>query len=131
LGDARRSGEDTAISRRGNYALHAKLFVFDRRIAFVGSMNFDQRSKHLNTEIALLIASPELSNEIAARFDALTQLDNSYAVTLSEGAKGTQHLIWSTQEAGQPVRYEIEPARNAWQRTKVKILSLLPLDKEL
>jgi putative cardiolipin synthase len=131
LGDPRRSGEGKSISSRGNYALHAKLFVFDRRIAFVGSMNFDQRSKHLNTEIGLLIASSELSSEIAARFDALTQLDNSYSVTLSEGAKGTQHLIWSTQEAGQPVHYETEPARNAWQRTKVKFLSTLPLDKEL
>jgi putative cardiolipin synthase len=131
LGDTRGSGEGKAIANRGNYALHAKLFVFDRRIAFVGSMNFDQRSKHLNTEIGLLIASPELAAEITAHFDAWTQLDNSYAVTLSEGAKGTQHLIWSTREAGQLVHYETEPAKNAWQRTKVRFLTLLPLDKEL
>jgi cardiolipin synthase C len=131
LGDVRGSGEGKAIANRGNYALHAKLFVFDRRMAFVGSMNFDQRSKHLNTEIGLLIASPELASEIAARFDALTQLDNSYSVTLSEGAKGTQHLIWSTREAGQVVHYDTEPAKDAWQRTKVKLLTVLPLDKEL
>jgi len=131
LGDVRGSGEGKDILRRGNYALHAKLYVFDRRTTFIGSMNFDERSKHLNTEIGLLIASPELSSEIAARFAALTQLDNSYAVTLSESAKGKQHLVWSTMEAGRLVQYETEPARNAWQRTKVNLLSTLPLDKEL
>jgi putative cardiolipin synthase len=131
LGSTSGSGEGKEIARHGNYALHAKLFVFDRKIAFVGSMNFDQRSKHLNTEIGLLIASPELSSEIAARFDALTQLDNSYAVTLSERANGKEHLVWTTEEAGHLVHYETEPARNAWQRAKVKFMSALPLDKEL
>jgi cardiolipin synthase C len=131
LGSARGSGQNKAISRHGNYALHAKLFVFDRSTSFVGSMNFDQRSKRLNTEIGLLISSPELSGDIASRFDALTQLDNSYAVTLSDGVKGKQHLIWTTQEAGAEVHYGAEPARSAWQRTKVRVLSALPLDREL
>ena len=131
LGSMRGSGQGKAISRHGNYALHAKLFVFDRKTAFVGSMNFDQRSKRLNTEIGLLIASPELSADIATRFDALTQLDNSYAVTLSDGATGKQHLVWTTQEAGTVVHRDTEPARNAWQKMKVRLLSALPLEREL
>jgi cardiolipin synthase C len=131
LGSARGSGQGKAISRHGNYALHAKLFVFDRKTAFVGSMNFDQRSKRLNTEIGLLIASPELSGDIATRFDALTQLDNSYAVTLSDGATGKQHLVWTTQEAGTVVHRDTEPARNTWQKMKVRLLSALPLEREL
>jgi putative cardiolipin synthase len=131
LGSARGSGQGAAISQHGNYALHAKLFVFDRKTSFVGSMNYDQRSKRLNTEIGLLIASPELSKDIATRIDALTQLDNSYAVTLSDGAKGKQQLIWTTQEAGTVVRHETEPARNAWQKMKVRLLSVLPLGREL
>jgi cardiolipin synthase C len=131
LGSTSGSGEGKKMATRGTYALHAKLFVFDRRIAFVGSMNFDERSKHLNTEIGLLIASPELSSEISARFDALTTVANSYAVTLSQDAKGQEHLWWTTEEKGQLVHFETEPARNAWQRAKVKFLSALPLDKEL
>jgi cardiolipin synthase C len=131
LGSAHGSGQGKTMSRHGNYALHAKLFVFDRKTAFVGSMNFDQRSRHLNTEIGLLIASPELSGDIATRFDALTQLDNSYAVTLSDGATGKQHLIWTTQEAGTVVHRDSEAARNTWQKIKVKLLSVLPLDREL
>jgi cardiolipin synthase C len=131
LGSAGGSGQGKEISRSGKYALHAKLMVFDRKVAFVGSMNFDQRSKHLNTEIGLLIASPELSNEIAARFEALTQPDNSYAVTLSDTAKGKQHLVWSSREAGQLIHRDTEPARSGWQRIKVNFLTALPLDKEL
>jgi len=42
LGNTRGSGQTKAISRYGNYALHAKLFVFDRQRLFIGSMNFDQ-----------------------------------------------------------------------------------------
>lgn len=50
LGNARGSGQTAAISRHGNYSLHAKLFVFDRQRLFIGSMNFDQRSMHLKLD---------------------------------------------------------------------------------
>jgi len=132
LGNTRGSGQSKAISRHGNYALHGKLYVFDRKTLFVGSMNFDQRSKNLNTEIGLLIASPELSSGVAARFDALTRLDNAYTVSLSDKSTDkVPRLVWTTRQAGTVVRYDIEPARSAWQRTKAKLLSMLPLDKEL
>ncbi|MES2103804.1 MAG: phospholipase D family protein [Pseudomonadota bacterium] len=132
LGNARGSGETTAISRYGNYALHAKLFVFDRQKVFIGSMNFDQRSMHLNTEIGLIIDSPELAQQIAARFEALAQPVNAYVLELRAGDAGqAASLVWHTKEGGKVVDYDVEPARSSWQRTKVNMLSLLPLDKEL
>ena len=42
-------------------SLHAKTFVVDEQRVFVGSFNFDPRSKHLNTELGLVIDSPELA----------------------------------------------------------------------
>jgi putative cardiolipin synthase len=133
LGNAKGSGESKAISRYGNYGLHAKLYVFDRKALFVGSMNYDQRSKRLNTEIGLIIDSPELSHDIAVRFDELTQLDNAYALSLEApaGSAKAPRLAWTTREAGTVVHRTTEPARNGWQRLKVKVLSMLPLDKEL
>ncbi|MDP9011978.1 MAG: phospholipase D family protein [Pseudomonadota bacterium] len=132
LGSTRGSGQSKAISRHGNFALHGKLFVFDRKTVFIGSMNFDQRSKRLNTEIGLLIDSPELSREVAARFDALTQLDNAYLLSLGDKSDDRHpKLVWTTREAGRVVEFQTEPARNAWQRAKVKLLSVLPLDEEL
>ena len=132
LGNARGSGQTAAISRFGNYSLHAKLFVFDRKRLFIGSMNFDQRSMHLNTEIGLIIDSPELAQQIAARFEAMVQPANSYSLALRPSpAGGTPGLVWRTREDGKAVEYDTEPARSDWQRIKVNILSLLPLDKEL
>ncbi len=130
LGNVAGSGQTRAISRYGNYSLHAKLFVFDRQKVFIGSMNFDQRSMHLNTEIGLLIDSPALAGQIAARFDAMVQPENAYALALRQGDSGPA-LSWRTREGGQAVTYDVEPARSRWQRNMVHLLSLLPLDDEL
>jgi putative cardiolipin synthase len=112
--------------------LHAKLLVFDRNRVFIGSMNYDQRSKHLNTEIGLIIDSPELAHQTAVRFEAMTQLENSYALVLLPTSAGVPpRLAWKTREEGKPVEYVQEPARSAWQRLKMRSLSLLPLDGEL
>jgi putative cardiolipin synthase len=132
LGNAKGSGQTAAISRYGNYSLHAKLFVFDRQRLFIGSMNFDQRSMHLNTEIGLIIDSPELSQQIAARFEAMVQPVNSYRLELRPSDAGrSPNLVWVTEENGKAVEYATEPARSNWQRFKVNLLSLLQLDKEL
>jgi putative cardiolipin synthase len=131
LGNSRGSGQSTKISRYGTYALHAKLYVFDRRRLFIGSMNLDQRSRHLNTEVGLIIDSAELSQETAKRFDAMTLPENSYAVQFLAGDEITPHLVWRTVENGTAVEYKTEPARQAWQRIEVNLLSLLPLDSEL
>jgi putative cardiolipin synthase len=132
LGNTRGSGQTARLSRYGNYSLHAKLFVFDRQRLFIGSMNFDQRSKRLNTEVGLIIESPELARQTAVRFEAMAQPENSYALELRPGSAGSSpHLVWHTQEDGKAVEYVREPARSAWERTKVKLLSLLPLAGEL
>ncbi len=132
LGNAKGSGQSAAMSRHGNYSLHAKLFVLDRQRLFVGSMNFDQRSMHLNTEIGLIIDSPALARQVAARFDAMVQTENAYALALRPtAAGGTPVLVWRTRQDGKAVEYDVEPARSDGQRLKVKLLSLLPLDSEL
>ena len=132
LGNARGSGQTESMASYGHYGLHAKLFVFDHQRVYIGSMNFDQRSMHLNTEIGLIIDSPELAEQAAARFDAMASRPNSYELTLVPGAGGrSARLVWRTEEDGKAVEYDQEPARSGGQRLKVKLLSLLPLDHEL
>ena len=131
LGNARGSGQTASISRFGNYSLHAKLFVFDRKRLFVGSMNFDQRSMHLNTEIGLIIDSPELAQQAATRFEAMVSPPNSYEVVLRAGDGTGSTLGWRTEEGGKAVEYDSEPARSDGQRFRLKLLSFLPLDDEL
>lgn len=132
LGDPRGSGQTATISRFGNYALHGKFFVFDRQKLFIGSMNFDQRSKRLNTEVGLIIDSPELAQQVAVRFEAMVKPDNAYIPALRPRSAGSSpRLVWDTEEDGKPYEYAREPARSGWQRLKVKLLSLLPLEREL
>ncbi len=132
LGDSRGSGQTANISRFGNYSLHAKLFVLDRQRLFVGSMNFDQRSMHLNTEIGLIIDSPELAQQAARRFEAMASPPNSYQVLLQPRDGGrSPELVWRTQEQGKLVDYDREPARNNAQRLQVKLLRLVAIDEEL
>jgi putative cardiolipin synthase len=132
LGNTKGSGQTRVVSRYGNYSLHAKLFVFDRKKLFIGSMNYDQRSKRLNTEIGLIIDSPELAQQTALRFDAMVRPQNSYALALRPNGSGKgSHLVWQTEEDGTEIEYAQEPARSTWQRIKLKLLSLLPIRREL
>jgi phosphatidylserine/phosphatidylglycerophosphate/cardiolipin synthase-like enzyme len=57
-----------------------RLFGFDREQLFIGSMNFDQRCRHSNTEIGLIIDSPVLAQQTAMRFEAMVQPGNAYAL---------------------------------------------------
>lgn len=126
------TGQTPAMSSFGNYALHAKIYVFDRRSVFVGSMNFDQRSETLNTEIGLIIDSPPIAAAAASRFEALSQLTEAYSVELVDSSDpSNKNLVWRADENGVVITRLTEPGRSAWQRFKAKMLAWLPLDGEL
>jgi putative cardiolipin synthase len=128
----RGTGQSRRLSRYGNFSLHAKLLVFDRRGLFIGSMNFDQRSQRLNTEVGLIIHSPELAEAAARRFSAMTQPENAYAVSLGPvNGRDDPLMTWTTIQTGQPLILHREPARSTWQRLEVHFFTLMPLDREL
>ncbi len=132
LGTTRGSGQTARVSRLGHYGLHGKLVVFDRQRIFIGSMNFDERSRHLNTESGLIIDSPELAAQTTARFNAMAQPDNAYRPAFIAGAAAAGGpLQWTTQEHGATVIYQHEPSPNPWRRIITRILSWLPVRKEL
>ena len=87
---------------------------------------------YLNTEIGLIIDSPELARQIALRFEDIAQPANSYVLLLGEpDGFGRRHLVWRTLENGKSVDHNDEPEVTLWQRLKVDMLSLLPLDELL
>jgi putative cardiolipin synthase len=133
LGNVRGSGQTANVSRFANYSLHAKMYVFDRQKLLMGSMNYDQRSKRINTEIGMIIDSKELAQQAAMRFEAMAKPENCYTVALSPAvaSEKSSRLVWRSEKDGLAIEYTREPARNYWQRLKVKFLSLLPLDREL
>ena len=106
----------------GQFSLHAKAFVFDRKRVFIGSANFDQRSMHLNTEIGLMIDSPELARQVATRFDddrAAREQLRSRAPARRQG--GRPKLVWNSIKDGKPIVYETEPGDDRLRGFKVEL----------
>jgi cardiolipin synthase C len=115
--------ESAAVHGSPRSSLHAKTFAVDRSRLFVGSFNFDPRSAELNTEMGFVINSPPLAQNLAEAFDAGIP-ESAYEVLLS----GTGQLVWIEHVAGQVRRHGTEPGTTFWQRTKVRLLSLLPIE---
>ena len=113
----------------GQFGLHAKVIVIDRGRAFIGSMNFDQRSLDINTEIGIIIESPQIAKDIASRFEAIAQPANSYK--LERQATGGAPIQWITEVDGRTVHFDSDPDVDAGKRTLIRIFSLLPLETML
>ncbi|MDO3384903.1 phospholipase D family protein [Gilvimarinus sp. SDUM040013] len=105
-------------------SLHAKVFVVDRRWVFVGSFNLDPRSAWLNTEMGVLIDSPELAEAVLTGTRQLLN-DTSYQVSLNDEGE----LYWRDLHSGQT--FSKEPNASWWRRAMSSILSFLPIESQL
>ena len=61
--------EGLRLGRFAPSALHVKAIFFDRSRVFLGSMNLDGRSEQYNTEVGVMIRSPELTAELLSVLD--------------------------------------------------------------
>ena len=107
-------------------SLHGKTFVFDRTSVFIGSVNLDPRSLEQNTEVGVVVESPELAAEVAALFARWTGPEWSYEVRWAEN--GSWSLQWVGAHEGRPVRLTREPDAGFWRSFGARIFSLLPID---
>jgi putative cardiolipin synthase len=102
--------------------LHAKTAVIDRQTVFIGSMNFDPRSEKHNTEMAVIVQSPQLAREVLRLMD-LDKLQASYRVRTSKANE--YQLEWlTTDDDGEVVLYQ-EPDTTFWQRFMLQLLAPL------
>jgi putative cardiolipin synthase len=114
----------TEVGSDASIALHAKAVVVDARWTFIGSMNMDNRSKLLNTEMGFLVDSPALSKAVLAYFDSLVVPANAYRVEFGDSGL----MRWHTEEVGKPVVIKDEPEASMLRRAEVILLKLLPID---
>jgi putative cardiolipin synthase len=83
---------------------HTKIVLIDDRITFVGSMNMDFRSALSNTELGMLIESPELASDM---LDLSARLrSGAYRLRLVQPGDKVQ---WLGTVNGQDIVYEDEP----------------------
>lgn len=111
-------------------SLHAKAYLADRHLLFVGSLNLDPRSIKLNTEMGVVMDSPALSQRLADNMDK-TLPDVAYKVELRKDANGSEQLTWTTREKDRTVTYDSEPGMSFFQHLGIGVLRLLPVEDEL
>jgi putative cardiolipin synthase len=63
------------------FALHAKSMVIDGRIVFIGTFNLDPRSANLNTEVGMLVDSPEIGRQVTESIERDIAPGNSWQTT--------------------------------------------------
>jgi putative cardiolipin synthase len=120
----------TAYGASSGVALHAKAIVVDSRYSFVGSMNMDQRSKLLNTEMGVIVDCPALAQAIAEYFRNAVAPGSAASLQLSgsENGRPSGDIQWVTEEDGKPVVLDSEPGATAARKLEVSVLKLLPID---
>ena len=63
------------------FALHAKSMVIDDRLVYIGTFNLDPRSANLNTEVGVLIDSPQLARQLTESIESDMAPGNSWQTT--------------------------------------------------
>lgn len=114
-------------------SLHAKTFVFDDLHVFIGSFNFDPRSARLNTELGIVIHSPELAREVTAIAEDAMAPERSYQPRLVESVDkpGEARVQWHDAFQGEARVSEVEPGTTPLQRALLRILQVLPIEEHL
>ncbi|WP_372439836.1 phospholipase D family protein [Burkholderia plantarii] len=120
---------------RSRASLHAKAYVVDRSTLVIGSLNLDPRSAYLNTELALVIRSPQLAGEVATLFDHVTAPTESYRVTLADPSPSPNGwhspLVWTDVEDGQQRTYSVDPHAGLLRNALTGLFRMLPVDGQL
>ncbi len=124
--DADVSGSELVAASGAKATLHTKAFIVDRKELFIGSFNFDPRSANINTELGVIIRSPELAERFAAMIDAKLA-DQAYEVFLDEDGR----LRWRGFEDGKEVIFDKEPQTSWWQRFTAGFMRILPIRGQL
>jgi putative cardiolipin synthase len=115
------------VSGKSRAAMHNKFIVFDRKSVFIGSFNLDPRSLTLNTEIGVMIDSPEIASQAAKVMDDGVLPGSAYHVTLDDNDR----LLWTDETDGKKVQYDTEPETNIWQRMVLGFVGMLPIEDQL
>jgi cardiolipin synthase C len=111
-------------------SLHAKSFVFDREQVFIGSMNLDPRAVVYNTEIGVVLASPEIAQGMGAWFDRNVE-KMAFRLELKRDEKGSETLLWHGIVDGTPKTFDVDPYTGFWKRLGIGFLGILPIESQL
>jgi cardiolipin synthase C len=81
-------------------------------------MNMDARSAHTNSELGLVMRSPEIARQVTSLLDDISA-DGSYKLSLDHD----DHVVWSSGEAGSEIVWHKDPETTTMQRFSLKLLA--------
>ena len=123
----RQPGDDGRVRYRSGSesSLHSKAMIIDRRMTFIGSFNFDPRSVLWNTEVGVMVYSPELAEHV--RELALQGMSPalSYHVKLQD-----EKMVWVTEDHQQLHTLTTEPG-DWWRRFNAWVAKSIGLERML
>ena len=101
-------------------SMHTKAMVVDRKRVFIGSMNLDPRSYQINSEMGIVIESPDLSKKLAGIMERGISPENSWRIEIDP--EGDLRWVSGSQILTR------QPARSFMQRVKNVFFMLSPKD---
>jgi putative cardiolipin synthase len=119
-----KSGGNGKGSSGSSGQLHAKTFALDANRIFVGSFNWDQRSARLNTEMGLVIWSPDLAGRLSSAFDQQVPTI-AYQLRLTNDENCFE---WIERTPNGEIVYREEPHTSAAKRAWILFLGVLPIE---
>jgi putative cardiolipin synthase len=115
------SGQDRERFGSSGASLHAKVIIIDREHLFVGSLNLDNRSVNLNTELGIIVESRDLAEALELQFEELILPQYSYRLALDPSGRD---LLWISEKKGSEVRYTRDPEVGVWRRFSTWVQSI-------
>ncbi|MCF4173865.1 phospholipase D family protein [Vibrio sp. McD22-P3] len=104
-------------------SLHTKAMVIDKTKIFVGSMNLDPRSTHLNTEMGVVVEQPEYAQKV---YDEIMREipTTAYEIAVKDG-----DVIWIDHSTGKTLTSE--PDASVWRKMGAWFSGILPIEEQL
>ena len=123
----RQPGDDGKVRYRSGSesSLHSKAMIMDRRMTFIGSFNFDPRSVLWNTEVGVMVDSPELAEHMRTLAAQGMSPALSYHVKLHN-----EQMVWETEDHQRLHTLTTEPG-DWWRRFNAWFAKSIGLERML
>jgi putative cardiolipin synthase len=118
-------GSSFGFSGGSDSSLHTKAMILDKRKVFIGSFNFDPRSVFWNTEVGVLVDSPELAGYMRELAIEGMAPSLSYQTRLENG-----EIVWIAEDDDRLYTLRKEPG-GKWRSFKAWLSDKIGLEKML